>query len=73
MFILVFCVSAFVIAGFEHCIANMFYFAFGNAYGVHFGMTVLSLVLCTLGNSIGAIILNEGLRFAKSPNKEKAE
>ena len=73
VFVLVFCVSAFVIAGFEHCIANMFYFAFGNAYGVDFGMTVLSLVLCTLGNSIGAIVLNEGLRFAKSPNKEKAE
>ena len=72
-FILVFCVSAFVIAGFEHCIANMFYFAFGNAYGVNFGMAVVSLLLCTLGNSLGAILLNEGIRFAKSENKQKAE
>lgn len=73
VFILVFAVSTFVIAGFEHCIANMFYFAFGNAYGVNLGMTIVSLLLCTLGNSIGAILLNEGLRFAKSPNKEKTE
>ena len=73
VFILVFCVSAFVVAGFEHCIANMFYFAFGNAYGVNFGMTVVSILLCTLGNAIGAIVLNEGIRFAKSPNKEKTE
>ena len=71
LFILVLCVSAFVISGFEHCVANMFYFAFGNAYAVNFGMTVVALLLCTAGNSIGAILLNEGLRFAKSPNKEK--
>ena len=51
----------------------MFYFAFGNAYGVNFGMAVVSILLCTLGNAIGAIALNEGIRFAKSPNKEKTE
>ena len=72
LFILLFCVAAFVIAGFEHCIANMFYFAFANAYGNAIGDCILSLVICTAGNSLGAIALNEGLRFAKSTVK-KAE
>lgn len=71
LFVLLFCVAAFVIAGFEHCIANMFYFAFANSYGVNFGMCILSLVLCTIGNSIGAIMLNEGIKFAKSEEAKK--
>lgn len=45
-------VFVFVFAGFQHCIANMFYFGFGN----HFiGNTFINLALCILFNSLGTI------------------
>ncbi len=50
--LLVLFVFVFVYAGFQHCIANMFYFGFGN----HFiAETYINLVLCILFNSIGTI------------------
>lgn len=55
---LILCVAAFVILGFDHCIANMFYFGFGNAYGVNIGGSILSLLVVTIGNSLGSIFVN---------------
>ena len=46
-------VSVFVMAGFEHCVANMFYF---TAAGVWSGRTVLYLIVMTLGNAVGGVI-----------------
>ena len=50
--LLVFFVFVFVFAGFQHCIANMFYFGFGNHIN---GYTFVNLVLCILFNSFGPI------------------
>lgn len=47
-------VFIFVYCGFQHCIANMFYFGFGNAYNV--GETYINLALCILFNSFGPIL-----------------
>ena len=52
---LVVCVALFVITGMEHCIANMFYFAFANTYRTHFLYAFLALLIATAGNSLGAI------------------
>ena len=51
---LVFFVFLFVYCGFQHCIANMFYFGFGNAYGQ--GLTYANLALCILFNSLGPVL-----------------
>ena len=56
-------IGLFVFLGFDHCIANMFYFTFAWAYGS--GVTYLALAVVTLGNSLGAIALNEGIKAAK--------
>ena len=56
-------IGLFVFLGFDHCIANMFYFAFAWTYGN--GVTYLALAVVTLGNSLGAIALNEGIKAAK--------
>ena len=50
--LLVFFVFAFVYAGFQHCIANMFYFGFANDIK---GFTFVNLALCIIGNSIGPV------------------
>ena len=46
-------VFLFVYCGFQHCIANMFYFGFGNAYINAY--TYINLLFCILFNSLGPI------------------
>ena len=48
------CVIVFILSGFEHCIANMFYFTVASAWSLK---TVLYLLIMTLGNSLGGILL----------------
>lgn len=55
IFLLVFCVFAFVACGFEHCIANMFYVSMANMWN---GQTILNILIVTFGNALGAILLN---------------
>ena len=44
------CVMVFILSGFEHCIANMYYFSVADVWS---GKTFLLILLMTLGNSIG--------------------
>ena len=50
--LLVFFVFVFVYSGFQHCIANMFYFGFGNHIN---GYTFINLAFCILFNSLGPV------------------
>ena len=52
--ILFFCVTVFILCGFEHCISNMFYFSLAGAWSLR---AVIYLLLMTLGNSVGGILL----------------
>lgn len=51
---LFFGVSVFVICGFEHSIADMFYFAFARSYT---GRTFLILIIVSLGNIVGGTLI----------------
>ena len=51
--LLVFFVFLFVYCGFQHCIANMFYFGFGNHMNWN---TLFNLLVCITFNSFGPII-----------------
>lgn len=51
--LLIFFVFVFVYCGFQHCIANMFYFGFANAINLN---TLINLLLVILFNSFGPII-----------------
>lgn len=46
-------VSVFVLVGFEHCVANMFYFTVGRAWSPK---TVLYLLVMTAGNALGGVL-----------------
>ncbi len=50
---LFFGVSVFILCGFEHCVANMYYFTMGGAWSAR---TVLYLLVMTLGNAVGGVI-----------------
>lgn len=51
---LFFGVAVFVICGFEHCVANMYYFTVGRAWG---GEAALYLLVMTAGNAAGGVSL----------------
>lgn len=47
-------VSVFILCGFEHCIANMFYFSLAGAWS---GKAFLYLLIMTIGNGVGGILI----------------
>lgn len=51
--LLVLFIFIFVYAGFQHCIANMYYFGFGNHIN---GYTFVNLLFVTLFNSLGSAL-----------------
>ena len=50
---LFFGVMVFILSGFEHCVANMFYITVAKAWS---GKAILYLIVMTLGNSVGGVI-----------------
>lgn len=55
---IIFCIAAFVIGGFEHCVANMgnFFVAYLLVPGLSLGAMARSMVIVTIGNIIGGAI-----------------
>ncbi len=55
-------ISFFVYAGFQHCVANMFYLAASGLWNINF---LVGLIICILGNSIGAILIDLFVKYPK--------
>lgn len=47
-------VAVFILCGFEHCIADMFYFSVAKLWS---GKAFLRILVITLGNSLGAVLI----------------
>ena len=54
------CVTVFIICGFEHCVANMYYFSAANNWS---WTTLLYLYVMILGNSTGGILIALGNKY----------
>lgn len=63
---LFFGVAVFILCGFEHCVANMYYF---SVAGMWSWKTLLYVFIMTLGNSVGGVILPL-LRMAATAKKQ---
>ena len=48
------CVMVFILCGFEHCVANMYYFSIANVWTFK---TLLYMLIMVLGNSVGSIFI----------------
>ena len=51
---ILFCIPVFILAGFEHSIADMFYFALAGLYRLR---SLWFLLLVVLGNSLGGLFI----------------
>lgn len=45
-------IAVFILCGFEHCIANMYYFTIANMWSIE---TIILILIMILGNSLGSI------------------
>lgn len=52
--VLMLAIGGFIVSGFEHSIANMFYYFLSGNFSL---MAILSLILCVIGNSIGGLFI----------------
>lgn len=68
MVALFFGVSVFVLCGFEHCIADAFYFAFAGSYSLK---TFLYLLMITLGNTVGGLFFPLMIKAVKALDDKK--
>lgn len=50
-------VMTFILSGFEHCVANMYYFAAAGVWQRQFGTALLYMLVMTLGNAAGGILI----------------
>lgn len=62
---LFFGVMGFVLCGFEHCVANMFYFSVSGAWS---GEALVRLLVMTLGNSAGGVLFPLVRQWLKNEN-----
>jgi formate/nitrite transporter FocA (FNT family) len=67
---LFFGVVVFILCGFEHCVANMYYFSVGSVWS---GRTLLYLVVMTLGNAIGGVVFPLLRRWLSKTSKDGGE
>ncbi len=51
---ILFCIPTFILSGFEHCVADIFYFAL---CGLPTLQSILFIAVAVLGNTVGALIL----------------
>ena len=54
------CVTVFILAGFEHCVANMYYFSIAGMWN---WKAILYIYIMILGNSTGSILIALGNKF----------
>lgn len=58
---ILFCVPVFILSGFEHSIADMFYFFLASSYGIN---SILFLLIVVLGNTVGGMLIPFIKQFA---------
>ena len=61
-------VAVFILCGFEHCVANMFYFSVADVWSVH---ALDYLLVMTLGNAAGGILVPAIVRLRDRIDNEK--
>ena len=60
---ILFCIPVFILSGFEHSIANMFYFSAAGIFSID---VVIYILVVIIGNSVGAILFDLPSVFKKT-------
>ena len=63
-------VMVFILSGFEHCVANMFYISYAGSWSL---TAVLYIVIMSLGNGVGSLLLWGINKVVEEKKKEAKE
>ena len=63
------CIPVFILSGFEHSIANMYYFSIAQSFSLN---SLLYIVLCVVGNSVGGMIIPLLTKLTKEKSKNES-
>ena len=63
------CVAGFILCGFEHCVADMYYFAIAGAWSLR---AFAAILVISLGNSIGAVLIPLVQKIPDACRKDKS-
>lgn len=61
-------VSVFILSGFEHCVANMYYFTVARAWSIY---SLTFMLIMILGNAVGAILFSFSEKIYKNIKVDK--
>lgn len=64
---ILFCIPAFILCGFEHSVADMFYFVNARVFTAE---AALFLLIVVLGNAVGGLVIPMSLKLANRLGKE---
>lgn len=64
------CVPVFILSGFEHCIADMFYFCCAGAYSLD---AAVFIIVVALGNAVGGILIPLSKKYTDDDKAKSAE
>ena len=67
---MLFCVPVFILAGFEHSVANMFYFALGFTDAATYGKSLVYILIAIFGNAIGGMLFAAGAAYKSKKQGE---
>ena len=59
---IIFCVVVFIVSGFEHCVANMFYFCVASVWSFK---AILYILIMIIGNSLGGLLIPSIIKISK--------
>ena len=59
-------VAVFILSGFEHCVANMFYFSLAGVFSIN---SLFYIIVMTFGNSVGGVVIPAARKFLSGENK----
>ena len=62
---LLFGVCVFILCGFEHCVANMFYISLAGMWS---GQALLMLAVNTIGNAVGGMLFPAAKKYILKEN-----
>ena len=67
---IIFCIPVFILAGFEHSIADMFYFALAGMINPEYIGFILAVIF---GNSVGSLVIAALWRFSVQSDNQRKE
>lgn len=67
---IIFCIPTFILSGFEHSVADMYYFTVAAMGGSFKGLVIIFILVAVLGNTVGGWLLPVLTRLGKGKDKQ---